>query len=91
MDFENVTYEGPAVSDAALLKRLPDDLKAILSGTNGFVAFEGGSTSVVFAILPPGILCSYFGQAIRLYRKDIRMSGRRISPSRRIVWGINSF
>ena len=38
----NVTFQGPAISDAALLERLPGAYSGILQQINGFIAFNGG-------------------------------------------------
>jgi len=41
MTFENITYTGPPVSNAALLRELPSELAAVLAHTNGMVAGRG--------------------------------------------------
>jgi hypothetical protein len=42
MDFADLTFTGPAVSDFQLLKKLPSAYAALLIETNGFIAFRGG-------------------------------------------------
>jgi hypothetical protein len=42
INFPNITFKGPAVTDNGLLNDLPGDLKSLLQETNGFIAFGGG-------------------------------------------------
>jgi hypothetical protein len=43
MQWSNVTYQGPALDEAALIvRRLPAELVTLLREQNGFVAFGGG-------------------------------------------------
>src|ERR1700722_18006523 len=42
LEYPEITFEGPSVTDGALLNSLPDDLRWILSKKNGFIVFCGG-------------------------------------------------
>jgi hypothetical protein len=42
MEFEHVTYQGPAIDDTTILERLSPAHRAFLSQLNGIVAFAGG-------------------------------------------------
>lgn len=42
MELYEVTYQGPEISDPALLERLPEELRDLLSQVNGFIQFGGG-------------------------------------------------
>lgn len=42
LNFDNVTFQGPALADAALLAALPDEYSQLLTLCNGFIAFAGG-------------------------------------------------
>src|SRR5436190_9032003 len=42
MDFAEITFTGPPISDFSLLKKLPTAYAELLIETNGFMAFRGG-------------------------------------------------
>lgn len=42
MQFQGVTFTGPAVDDPDTFERLPSDLNQFLAEVNGVVAYEGG-------------------------------------------------
>lgn len=42
MKLENLTFQGPALSDEPLLASLPHNLAALLKQINGFIQFHGG-------------------------------------------------
>jgi len=42
INYPDITFEGPAISDQNFLNALPEDLKSILKKKNGFIAFGGG-------------------------------------------------
>lgn len=42
MELHNVTWQGHAIDDAAMLRRLPETLRGLLIQINGFIQFGGG-------------------------------------------------
>ena len=42
MNFDNVTFQGPAIAEPVLLAILPDECRQLLAQRNGFIAFAGG-------------------------------------------------
>src|ERR1700681_1788880 len=42
MKLDHLTFSGPAIDDREMLAKLPKELAALLTQTNGFIQFHGG-------------------------------------------------